>query len=77
MAAMNIPFFRIPVPEVLEREIDQNITACNAEVKHLNQLRAAYQQAIDGKWPEGLMRERFHRYRVAVIASREKAARLR
>jgi hypothetical protein len=43
MAAMNIPFFRIPVPEVLEREIDQNITACNTEVEHLNQLRAAYQ----------------------------------
>jgi hypothetical protein len=35
MAAMNIPFFRIPVPEVLEREIDQNIAACNAEVEHL------------------------------------------
>jgi len=55
----------------------QNIAACNAEVEHLNQLRAACQQAIDGKWPEGPMWERFHRYRVAVIASREKAARLR
>jgi hypothetical protein len=45
-------FSAYPVPEVLERRIDQNIAACNAEVQHINQLRAACQHTIDGKRPE-------------------------
>ena len=76
---MNIPFFRIPVPEVLERENrpEHRRLQRGGRASQSAPRRLLASSAIDGKWPEGLMWERFHRYRVAVIASREKAARLR